>query len=199
MLNLSRTAIEELPSSIERLTNLTKLTLRYCINLVRLPSTICSLKLLNSLDLFRCLNFNNLPENIGNIIGLEVLNLCWTAMKEFPSSIFLLKNLKQLHIRGWKLSEFYSQPASLESMDPLRTSLFFLPTSLQSLTYLYLSDCNLSSIPNDIGCLSSLEYLDLSRNNFDSLLESVSQLYNLLGLFGGLQEASIIGKCSVNY
>ncbi|XP_030927760.1 TMV resistance protein N-like [Quercus lobata] len=199
MLDLSGAAIEELPSSIERLTNLTKLTLKYCINLVCLPSTICSLKLLNSLDLFGCLNFNNLPENIGNIIGLEVLNLCWTAMKEFPSSIVLLKNLKQLHICGWKLSEFYSQPASLELMDPLRTSLFFLPTSLQSLTYLYLSDCNLSSIPNDIGCLSSLEYLDLSGNNFDSLPESMSQLYNLLRLFGGLQEASIIGKCSVNY
>ena len=99
-LDLSRTAIEGLPSSIEHLTNLTLLTLRHCVNLVRLPSTICSLKLLNSLDLFGCLKFDNLPENIGNMEGLEVLNLCWTAIKEVPSSIVLLKNLKQLHICG---------------------------------------------------------------------------------------------------
>ena len=75
-LDLSYTAIEELPSSIVHLRQLTSLTLRYCINLVRLSSTICSLKLLNSLDLFGCLKFENLPENIGNMEVLEVLNLC---------------------------------------------------------------------------------------------------------------------------
>ena len=99
-LDLSRTAIEGLPSSIEHLTNLTLLTLRHCVNPVRLPSTICSLKLLNSLDLSGCLKFDNLLENIGNMEGLEVLNLCWTAIKEVPSSIVLLKNLKQLRICG---------------------------------------------------------------------------------------------------
>ena len=127
----------------------------------------------------------------------------WTAIKEVPSSSVLLKNLIQLRIRGWKLSEFYSQPESPEWL----TS-FFLPTSptterillpsyiysslqtsaapvglslpslsgLQSLTYLCLSHCDLLSIPNDIGCLSSLIYLDLSGNNFVSLPESMSQL-----------------------
>ncbi|XP_023909134.1 disease resistance protein RPV1 isoform X2 [Quercus suber] len=215
-LDLSKTAIEELPSSIERLTNLTVLTLRYCTNLVRLPSTICSLKLLNSLDLYGCLKFVNFPKNMGNMKGLEVLNLCWTAIKEVPSSIVLLKNLKRLHIRGWTLSEFYSQPASsLESMGPLWTSLFSLPTSpdterillpsflyyslptssnsvglllpslsgLHSLTYLRISDCDLWSIPDDIGCLFSLEILNLSGNNFVSLPKSMSQLYNLRGLY----------------
>ena len=54
----------------------------------------------------------------------------FTAIKEVPSSIVFLKNLKHLHIRGWTLSEFYSQPASsLESLGPLWTSLFSLPTS----------------------------------------------------------------------
>ncbi|XP_050260408.1 disease resistance protein RPV1-like isoform X2 [Quercus robur] len=215
-LDLSGTAIEGLPSSIECLTSLTVLTLRYCTNLVHLPSTICSLKLLNSLDLYGCLKFVNFPKNIGNMKGLEVLNLCWTAIKEVPSSIVLLKNLKHLHIRGWTLSEFYSQPASsLESMGPLWTSLFSLPTSpdterillpsflyyslptssnsvglllpslsgLRSLTYLRISDCDLWSIPNDIGCLFSLEILNLSGNNFVSLPESMSQLYNLRRLY----------------
>ena len=215
MLDLSRTVIEELPSLIECLTNLTLLTLRYCINLVHLPSTICSLKLLNSLDLFGCLKFDTLPENIGNMEGLEVLDLGWTSIKELPSSSVLQKNLKQLHIRGWKLSEFYSLPASPECMEPLWISLFYLPTSptterillpsfiysslqaspapvglslpslsgLQSLMYLCLSHCDLSSIPNDIGCLSSLLVLDLSGNNFVSLPESMSQFPNLQILY----------------
>ena len=143
--------------------------------------------------------------------GLELFNLCWTSIKEVPSSIVLLKNLKQLHIRGWNLSEFYTRSASLECYDPLQTSLFSLPTSpapwnillpsflyyslptrpvplgfllpslsgLQCLTYMRLSDCDLLSIPNDFGCLSSLAHLNLSGNNFVSLPESISQLSKL--------------------
>ena len=67
MLDLSKTVIEELPSSIKHLTRLTSLTLRYCMTVVHLHNTICSLRLLNSLDLFGCLKFDNLPENIRNI------------------------------------------------------------------------------------------------------------------------------------
>ena len=210
VLDLSKADIEELPSSIERLTNLTSLTLRYCMNLVRLPNTICSLKLLISIDLFGCLKFGNLPRNIGNVKGLELLNLCWTAIKEVPSSIVLLKNLKHLYICRWKSSEFYSLPTNLELMGLVFPSLISLPTSrhplrellhsfnslptnphpllpsllgLQSLTYLHLSDCDLWSIPNDIGCLSSLEHLNLSGNSFASLPESISQLSNLQTLY----------------
>nr|XP_023923648.1 TMV resistance protein N-like [Quercus suber] len=188
-LDLSKTAIEELPSSIERLTNLTVLTLRYCTNLVRLPSTICSLKLLNSLDLYGCLKFVNFPKNMGNMKGLEVLNLCWTAIKEVPSSIVLLKNLKHLHIRGWTLSEFYSQPASsLESMGPLWTSLFSLPTSpdterilLPSFLYYSLpTSSNLVSLllPSLSG-LHSLTYLRISDCNLWSIPDDIGCLFSL--------------------
>ena len=95
-LDLSKTAIEELPSLIERLTNLTLLTLRYCINLVCLPSTICSLNLLKYLDLCGCSNFDNLPENLGNLKGLEKLHLSGTNIKELPSSIECLMHLTSL-------------------------------------------------------------------------------------------------------
>ncbi|KAL4597643.1 hypothetical protein ACB092_11G003300 [Castanea dentata] len=205
ILDLSKVYIEELPSSIERLTGLTSLTLRYCENLVSLPNTICNLKLLKSLDLFGCLKFRNLPKNLGNVKGLELLNLCWTAIEDVPSSIALLKNIKHLYICRWKSSESYSLPTSLEllglvfpslisssqvnpiisghqmssergSWQPLRSPSLL---GLQSLTYLHLSDCSLQSIPNDIGCLSSLGHLNLSGNDFVSLPESMSQLSNL--------------------
>ena len=86
-LDLSKTAIEELPSLIERLTNLTLLTLKFCINLVCLPSTSCSLNLLKYLDLCGCSNFDNLPEN---------LHLSGTNIKELPSSIECLMHLTSL-------------------------------------------------------------------------------------------------------
>ncbi|KAK9988861.1 hypothetical protein SO802_029100 [Lithocarpus litseifolius] len=170
-LDLSYTAIEELPSSIVHLRELTSLTLRYCINLVCLSSTICGLKLLNSLDLFGCLKLDNLPEEIGNMQRLELLNLSWTAIKEVPSSIVRLKNLKELHIRGWKLSEFYARPASPEWNDPLQAALFSLPTSpapwsILLPSFLYYS---LPTRPVPLGLLlpslsglQSLTYLHLS-------------------------------------
>ena len=176
-LDLSGTAIKELPSSIEHLTSLTLLSLKNCKNLVCLPSTICCLKLLNSLDLSGCSKFDSLPENLGNVEGLEFLDLSGTSIKEVPSSIVLLKNLKELLVHGLKetLFSFNSMPRSHIVGGLLLPSL----SGLHSLIYLDLCDCDLSSILNDIGNLSSLARLNLCGNNFVSLPKSISQLSNL--------------------
>ena len=47
---------------------------------------------------------------------------------------------------------------------------------LFSLSNLNLSYCNLKEISNDIGCLFSLKYLDLSGNHFGCLPKSIAQL-----------------------
>ena len=101
-LDLSRTAIKELPSSIERLTNLTVLTLKDCKNLMHLPNAIWSLKLGNSLDLSGCSKFYNLLENLENVEGLEKLDLSGTAIKVLPSSIGRLTNLTVLTLKDYK-------------------------------------------------------------------------------------------------
>ena len=155
---------------------------------MHLPSTLCSLKLLKSLDLLGCLKFDNLPENVGNMDGLELLNLCWTAVKEVPSSIVLLKNLKQLHIHRWKLSEFYSQPASPESMDPLWISLSYLPTNptmerilLPSFIYSSLQTSSVLvslSLPSLSG-LQSLTNLNLSHCDLWSIPNDIGCLSSL--------------------
>jgi Leucine-rich repeat (LRR) protein len=95
-LDLSGTAIKELPSSIGHLTSLTYLKIKECKDLLCLPSTICNLKSLQSLDLSGCSKLENLPENIGNVKGLRTLILSGTAIKNVPSSIVLLENLKKI-------------------------------------------------------------------------------------------------------
>ncbi|KAK9987250.1 hypothetical protein SO802_032201 [Lithocarpus litseifolius] len=109
-LDLSGTAIKELPSLIEHLTSLTLLSLKNCKYIVCLPSTICCLKLLNSLDLFGCSKFDSLLENLGNVEDLEFLDLSGTSIKEVPSSIVLLKNLKELLVHGLKKHYFHLIP-----------------------------------------------------------------------------------------
>uniref|UniRef100_A0A2N9HIH6 TIR domain-containing protein n=1 Tax=Fagus sylvatica TaxID=28930 RepID=A0A2N9HIH6_FAGSY len=122
-LDLSGTAIKELPSSIGHLTSLTYLKIKECKDLLCLPSTICNLKSLQSLDLSGCSKLENLPENIGNVKGLKTLKLSGTTIKNVPSSIVLLENLEELH---------FKKPAY--SFDPNSTSHGLVGLTLPSLS-----------------------------------------------------------------
>ena len=116
MLDLSKTAIEEMPSSIGCLTNLTTLTLRFCINLVRLPSTICSLKSLNSLDLSDC-NLLSIPNDIGCLSSLEYLNLSRNNFDSLPESMSQLYNFLGLYLEGCKrLQSLENVPLTIDSV-----------------------------------------------------------------------------------
>ncbi|KAK9995076.1 hypothetical protein SO802_024779 [Lithocarpus litseifolius] len=184
---LSGTAITTLPTSIEHLTALKRLDLDNCKNLVHLPDTIFNLKLLSQVNLNGCSKLDRLPENLGNAESLSWLNLIETAIRKVPSSIGLLKHLSMLAVSGCKglssnkswyeLLPFYSMPTSPHTIDLLFSSLSLSPAS--SLTSLYLIDCNLKAISSDIGSLFSLEYLDLSGNDFVCLPESIIRLSNL--------------------
>ena len=107
----------------------------------------------------------------GNVEGLKVLNLIGTAIKEVPSSVALLKNLKNLHIRGFNgtSTSFYSM---LTIHNPVNVS-----GLSASLICLRLHNYNLWTIPSDFGYwFSSLEELDLRRNHLVSLPYSITQL-----------------------
>ena len=95
-LNLSGTSIKELPSSIERLTSLTSLTLLNCRKLVCLPNTTCGFKFYGALNLSTCSGFRNLPENLWMIEDLEKLDLSGTAIEELPTSIERVTSLTLL-------------------------------------------------------------------------------------------------------
>uniref|UniRef100_A0A2N9GRV5 C-JID domain-containing protein n=1 Tax=Fagus sylvatica TaxID=28930 RepID=A0A2N9GRV5_FAGSY len=119
-------------------------------------------------------------------VSKRKLDVSGTAIRQVPSSIGLLKNLRGLSFKGCKgLSStesnswyehlsFYSMPRNADPMDLLSSLL-----SLCSLSELDVRDCNLKAIPNDIGCLFSLRNLYLCGNKFVSLPESINQLSNL--------------------
>ncbi|XP_050240615.1 disease resistance protein RUN1-like isoform X2 [Quercus robur] len=183
-LYLNGTAITKLPTSIGHLTGLALLNIRDCKSLTCLPNTIFNLKFLTDVNIFGCRKLGRLPENLGNAESIEKLDLSETAIRQVPSSISLLKNLKVLSFFGCKglsssnnswyeLLPFYFMP---RSPNPVGLSSL---SSLCSLTNLNLSGCNVKAIPIDIGSLFCLDKMDLSKNSFVCLPESIDQLRKL--------------------
>ncbi|KAH9782139.1 ADP-ribosyl cyclase/cyclic ADP-ribose hydrolase [Citrus sinensis] len=168
---LDGTSITEVPSSIELLTKLRLLNLNDCKTLVRLPSSINGLKSLKTLNLSGCFKLENVPETLGQVESLEKLDISGTAIRQPPSSIFLIKNLKGLSCRGCKgspssASWFLRFPINLmrRSSDPVALS---LPSSLSE-------DCKmLQNLPRLPASIHSI-----SLNGCVSL-ETVSDVLNL--------------------
>ncbi|KAF9670516.1 hypothetical protein SADUNF_Sadunf13G0077200 [Salix dunnii] len=169
-LRLDGTAIVELPSSFHRLVGLILLSMSRCKNLESIPSGISGLKSLKKLDVSDCFELKSIPENLGKVESLEEFDASGTSIRQPPTSFFLLKNLKLLSFNGCKR-------LAVNLTDQVLPSL----SGLCSLEELDLRACNLGEgvIPEDIGFLSSLRSLNLSRNNFVSLPESINQLSRL--------------------
>ncbi|XP_075657557.1 TMV resistance protein N-like [Castanea sativa] len=200
--------LKKFPDIVENMSCLSKpflseIAIKDCKNLSSLPIAICSLMSLKTLNLSGCSKLDELPKNLGKIEGLEELDLSGTAITSLPSSIIHLKTLKVLSLSGCvglssnKLTRFpLMQPRrSLDPIGMLERSLI----GLCSLTKLDLSYCNVQTIPNDLGCLSSLKRLNLRGNNFVCLPESIIQLSNLRELFiGGCAHLQMLPKLPLN-
>ncbi|KAM2394737.1 hypothetical protein ACFX1X_032171 [Malus domestica] len=76
-LNLSRTAVQELHSSIEFLHTLERLELCDCKRLSSIPKSICKLKYLKVLDLSWCYELQHFSEILKQMEHLESLDLKW--------------------------------------------------------------------------------------------------------------------------
>ncbi|XP_019160254.1 PREDICTED: TMV resistance protein N-like isoform X2 [Ipomoea nil] len=165
--------IRELPSSIQQLHGLTKLRLVDCHYLFQLPESLCELKNLKVVEFEGCPELKSLPENLGNLSQLEKLHIQRTAISQLPSSIKQLSSIEYLYfgdiISPWEWIS-YSPKVVVPSV-----SCLFLLKMLELCSLLMLDE----GLPQDIGCLYSLEYLNLSYNDFVHLPESISQLPRL--------------------
>ncbi|KAL5843293.1 hypothetical protein ACOSQ4_009251 [Xanthoceras sorbifolium] len=178
MLYLCGTAIEEVPSSIQSLSNLVELNLSKCLRLKHISTSICKLKSLYELNLLDCSKLERFPEileTMGQLkkLDLEIseimesltqLDLSGTAIKELPPSI---ENLKWL----WTL-----ELSNCENLEKLPSSI----CNLRSLGDLYASNCpKLDKLPENLGNLKSLWRLDADRTAIDQLPSSLTSLENL--------------------
>ncbi|KAJ4723403.1 Disease resistance protein (TIR-NBS-LRR class) family [Melia azedarach] len=184
-LHLSGTEIEEVPPSIESLTDLEFLDLSFCTRLKILPTNICKLKSLSSLWLSQSSKLESFPEILEKMERLSLIGLESTAIKELPSSIENVKGLEYLGLTG--CSEIHSLPENLQNLNKISVlhlsgckGLVLPPLSgFSSLTELIIDYCDMKEVPQDIGCISSLQYLNLEGNNFECLPTSIKQLSKL--------------------
>jgi Leucine-rich repeat (LRR) protein len=183
------TNLVKLHECIGNLKGLILLNLKGCQNLRDLPRSTCNLKSLQTLNLCGCSKLDKLPEQFENMMALTELNVDETAIIQLPASFSLLKNLKTLSLSGCKgqASKSWSSRFSSWLLPKSSNPTHLLPASLSglwSLRKLVLRECNLSEdgIPIDLGCLSSLEELDLAGNNFRNLPHCISQLPKLTTL-----------------
>ncbi|XP_050290597.1 TMV resistance protein N-like [Quercus robur] len=137
-----------------------------------------------------------LPSSLEHLTGLTVLSLQGCKnLSSFPS--VNLPSLKTLNLSGFKvqpqppktwLSHGFSLVRAVDAFFkgffPIREARNLLLPWLRFIVSLNLSDRNLwdGGLPDDLSCLSSLQELNLSKNNFTRLPNSISQLSKLYSL-----------------
>ncbi|TXG47004.1 hypothetical protein EZV62_026298 [Acer yangbiense] len=171
----------EIHSSRECPKNLHSLHLFRCESLSRLPSNIHIEG--SEFSLFNCMSLTNFPHISGNIKRLEMRG---SGVEEVPSMIQSLSMLERLDMSYCtRLKSISKSICKLKSLNLLDLTgcckLEKLPpfSGLCSLKELRLNNSNLTEISEDIGCLSSLEKLELHGNVFERLPKSIKQLSKL--------------------
>ncbi|KDO40698.1 hypothetical protein CISIN_1g0007802mg [Citrus sinensis] len=146
-LYLGQSAIEEVPSSIECLTDLEVLDLRGCKRLKRISTSFCKLRSLVTLILLGCLNLEHFPEILEKMEHLKRIYSDRTPITELPSSFENLPGLEVL---------FVEDCSKLDN----------LPDNIGSLEYLYYilaAASAISQLPSSVALSNMLRSLDSSH------------------------------------
>ncbi|XP_059625790.1 disease resistance protein RPV1-like isoform X2 [Cornus florida] len=188
-IDFSYSSLEEVWRETKVLNKLKYIDLSHSYFLTKTPN-FTGLGSLEILLLSHCTKLGEVDQSIGCLKNLLVLNMknCQNLCK-LPRTMLLLKSLVHLDISGCsKLggSAIISWFSSLASLTRSPDSIGLSPASIQGSSCflkLYLENCNISCVPNQIGSLISLQFLNLSRNNFSSLPASITSLPKLKGLY----------------
>lgn len=107
--------------------------------------------------LFSCGSSNKLGDSSTTKINLSKLRL-----KEIPSEVFEMTELKELKLYGNQITEIPPQIANLKNLEKL-----------------YLGKNNLKTLPPEIGELKQLKILSVQYNQLESLPSSIENLVEL--------------------
>ncbi|KAH9726917.1 ADP-ribosyl cyclase/cyclic ADP-ribose hydrolase [Citrus sinensis] len=146
-LYIDQSAIEEVPSSIECLTDLVVLDLADCKRLKRISTRFCKLRSLVDLFLFGCLNLERFPEILEKMEHLKRIYLDRTAITELPSSFENLPGLEVLFVDD------------CSKLDKLPDNI----GNLESLEYISAAGSAISQLPSSVADSNALRILDFSR------------------------------------
>uniref|UniRef100_A0A1J3CUJ9 Disease resistance protein RRS1 n=1 Tax=Noccaea caerulescens TaxID=107243 RepID=A0A1J3CUJ9_NOCCA len=192
-LNLSETAIREMPSSISHLTALEVLDLTKCKRLQHLPMGMSNLTSLVKLMLSGCSKLGGIQDLPAN---LKELYLAETAIKEVPSSICHLTELVVFDAKNCKkLQDLPSGMGSLNSLDMLTLSgclnLEVIHDLPRNLKFLSLAETPIRKLPSSLEDLTELVSLDLKD------CKRLQHLY--LGLFKSIVRIELSGCSELEY
>ncbi|MED6156724.1 hypothetical protein PIB30_017098 [Stylosanthes scabra] len=169
--------------------NLEHLDLEGCIKLVHLDPSVASLKKLSFLNLENCKNLVSIPSNIFDLSSLCSLHLsgCSKLLKyqllDKPRQSEQLNTGQgvQRYMRS-SICQTLTRPLHFFSSRRRANSIGLLVPSLcrfSTLVSLDVSFCNLVQIPDAIGQLHFLEFLNIGGNNFVTLPHCIKELPKL--------------------
>ncbi|XLU47941.1 hypothetical protein S245_042755, partial [Arachis hypogaea] len=174
---------------LSRTSNLKKLKLAGCDKLVHLDASIGSLEKLRFLNLENCKNLVSIPNCIFRLNSLQNLNLSGCSklfryqLLEKPRQSEQLNSGQsvQSHMTS-SICKTLTRPLHFLSSRRCSNSVGSLVPSLSRfpvLTSLDISFCNLVQIPEAIGQLHCLEYLNIGGNNIVALPHCIKELPKL--------------------
>ncbi|MGK7930025.1 MAG: leucine-rich repeat domain-containing protein [Microcystaceae cyanobacterium] len=168
-LDLSNNQLSKLPPEIAQLPQLQQLDLSNN-QLSKLPPEIAQLSQLQQLDLSNN-QLSKLSPEIAQLSQLQQLDLSNNQLSELPPEIAQLSQLQTLDLSNNHFSD--SQISYYQAIIKIHRA------KTEGVTYLDLSNNQLSELPQEIAQLSQLQQLDLSNNQLSELPPIFAQLSQL--------------------
>ncbi|XP_073263018.1 disease resistance protein RUN1-like isoform X2 [Populus alba] len=174
-------SLVEVHQSIGNLTSLVFLNLEGCWRLKNLPESIGNVKFLETLNISRCSQLEKLPERMDDMESLTELLADGIENEQFLSSIGQLKHVRTLSLCGDTSTPPSSSLISAGVLNwkrwPLTSFIEWILVKCLELPHGGLSDRAAKCV--DLSGLSTLEFLDLTRNKLCSVPSRIGFLPKL--------------------